>query len=605
MTSSPRADGVPRDAWLSLCGISATVMLSSITHAYEFASAVPYAVGATIVAFLYLLHRLYSRGHLRWAFVLYGLLNLFIIGGPGIWNGLWNHAVKLAARAHHEGTLPPALEPLIVSPDLGIVYETVAVLTFVASMFAAWFGFRYARVIVRGARVGSGRGGGKWWIASLVLLLALLPTSSSAQEPTSLTLGDAARCAAERSATSEVARYRVGGAEARLRQQRAELLPTITAGLSLGASTMNSASFGLSPTDPGTGAGWFDPDGELLGPVRVRDARAEIRQTLVDLAAFGRVAAERAAVAAAVADADQASEMAAATAATLYIQALRADARLSARHADSALAEDLVGIALGQREAGMGIDLDVTRARAQVAATRAQLIEARTERERTRQGLRRALGMAADAPLLLTDSLLQMPMDHHVPGVADAIERALAARPELHAVDARVDIATRRLRAVRRERLPSLSFVADLGGTGPNTARMLRTYSWGLRVSVPLFDGLRREGRVAEQRSAVRELETLRRDLERQVVLEVRLAQLDLASAAEQLGASRQRLALAEQEQEQARRRFIQGVAGNADVITALLALNAARTELVDAHAIYQSARVALAVSQSAVTQLR
>jgi outer membrane protein TolC len=134
---------------------------------------------------------------------------------------------------------------------------------------------------------------------------------------------------------------------------------------------------------------------------------------------------------------------------------------------------------------------------------------------------------------------------------------------------------------------------------------MLRTYSWGLRVSVPLFDGLRREGRVAEQRSAVRELETLRRDLERQVVLEVRLAQLDLASAAEQLGASRQRLALAEQEQEQARRRFIQGVAGNADVITALLALNAARTELVDAHAIYQSARVALAVSQSAVTQLR
>jgi outer membrane protein TolC len=100
-------------------------------------------------------------------------------------------------------------------------------------------------------------------------------------------------------------------------------------------------------------------------------------------------------------------------------------------------------------------------------------------------------------------------------------------------------------------------------------------------------------------------LETLRRDLERQVVLEVRLAQLDLAWAAEQLGASRQRLALAEQEQEPARRRFIQGVAGNADVITALLALNAARTELVDAHAIYQSARVALAVSQSAVTQLR
>jgi outer membrane protein TolC len=125
-----------------------------------------------------------------------------------------------------------------------------------------------------------------------------------------------------------------------------------------------------------------------------------------------------------------------------------------------------------------------------------------------------------------------------------------------------------------------------------------------VQVSVPVFDGLRREGRIAEQRAAIGELNARRRDLVRQVVLEVRVALLDLTSAAEQIRAADERMALARQELELARRRFAQGVAGNADVITALLSLNAARTETVDARAAFQSARVALARAQGVVTEL-
>jgi outer membrane protein TolC len=61
---------------------------------------------------------------------------------------------------------------------------------------------------------------------------------------------------------------------------------------------------------------------------------------------------------------------------------------------------------------------------------------------------------------------------------------------------------------------------------------------------------------------------------------------------------------LAEQEVSQAQERFRAGVAGNGDVITALLSLNQARTLRNDALASYQSSRVALARAMGEVQKL-
>src|SRR6185437_1680012 len=91
------------------------------------------------------------------------------------------------------------------------------------------------------------------------------------------------------------------------------------------------------------------------------------------------------------------AEIAANTAASAYLAALQASAVLSARFADSSLAADLLGIANQQLQAGVGITLDVTRAKAQVASTRAQLIAARNDRDRTQLYLLRALGLSLDA----------------------------------------------------------------------------------------------------------------------------------------------------------------------------------------------------------------
>jgi outer membrane protein TolC len=115
---------------------------------------------------------------------------------------------------------------------------------------------------------------------------------------------------------------------------------------------------------------------------------------------------------------------------------------------------------------------------------------------------------------------------------------------------------------------------------------------------------LRREGRVEEQTAVAHELDNRARDLRTQVEADVRTALLNLASSTEVVAAARERLTLAEQEVVQARERFQAGVSGNADVITAALGLNSARTQLVDALTSYQASRVALARAQGAISTL-
>jgi outer membrane protein TolC len=441
-------------------------------------------------------------------------------------------------------------------------------------------------------------------VALAPVAFALFAPLCRAQSPVILTLGSAARLAAEKNAAPEAARFRVDQAEARVRQARSDFLPNFFAQASEAEKTINSANFGINFRDPVTGRGLFDPNGEILGPIRTWDMRGSVRQTIADFSAFGRIRAARADVVASRADASNVSQQAAAAAAVTYLRAARADAQLAARTADSTLAAELLGIARDQLSAGTGVGLDVTRAQSQLAAARAQLIAARGDRERARLDLHRALGLPFGALIILADSLVGLPTAGDVPGEQDATDRALRTRADLRAADQQIAAGEQRLGAIKSELLPSLAAFADKGFTGKSTEHLLNTYSWGIQLSVPVFNGFRGPAREAEQRSMLRELDVRRRDLVEQASIEVRAALIDLATAREQLAASDERLAFAQQEVAEARERFQAGVAGNADVVTASMSLNAARTQMVDARAGFQSARIALARAQGIVTEL-
>ncbi len=95
------------------------------------------------------------------------------------------------------------------------------------------------------------------------------------------------------------------------------------------------------------------------------------------------------------------------------------------------------------------------------------------------------------------------------------------------------------------------------------------------------------------------------KDLADQVVAEVRGALLDLDSGREQRAIADERMRLALAEVDQARERFVNGVAGNIEVLNAQSSLVRARDAVIDARFGVAAARVALARAAGAATTLR
>lgn len=436
--------------------------------------------------------------------------------------------------------------------------------------------------------------------STLLPVLLAAPHVLGAQASRALSLGDAIQLAADKGAPAEAARARTEQADARVRQRRADLLPNLSAVALRSGRQFNTATLGFDFKGP-DGQSFFNPRGIVLGPVNTVDLRARLSQSIVDLGAVGRVRAAAASAHVTKLEVDIAAEQSAVAAALAYARAARGDAQVQARASDSTLAAELLTIAQDQLTAGVGIALDVTRARSQLATIRAQLIGARNERDRARLELQRALSLPADSEVALTDSLAGLVTRDLTAGDGSAPAR----RPELRSLDAQRTALDGQVRATQLERLPVLSAFGDHGPIQGGGGAYLATYTFGIQLAVPIFDGFRREGRLAEEHAQQREIDIRRHDLEQQVQLDIKSATLDLASATEQTTAARERLVLADQEVAQARDRFRAGVAGNGDVVSASLSLGLARTQLVDAMAAQLNARIALARARGTARHLR
>ncbi len=423
--------------------------------------------------------------------------------------------------------------------------------------------------------------------APVLLALALW-----AQQPAPITLGDAvARATADAPAVA-LAALRSETARERERQARGGWLPGVAASAAWVNRSFNRASLGFTfPTAPGQPA---PPD--LVGPFDVLDARIRATQALFDWSATARVRAARAQRASVDAEAAVAAEAVAHAAALAYLRATRAVALVSARIADSALAADLVRLTEAQVAAGVAPAIDGTRARTQLVAAREGVVVAQAEQARAALELGRALNLDPGQAPVPADTLGTDLVRAGVPLDVDAATTlALARRPDLAAEQARRGAAQRAAAAVVAERLPRLELALDYGVNGPTTTELIGTGQVGVQLTLPLFDGLRREARIAEQRVAARESDVRLRDGERQVRVDVAAALLDLRATDAQTAIAIERVRLGETEVAQARERFAAGVAGHIEVITAQLGLLEARDAWINARYAAAAARVALA----------
>ncbi len=427
-----------------------------------------------------------------------------------------------------------------------------------------------------------------WLVAAPLTLGGQAPASTT---PLRLSFADAVRLAAGDVPVVALATLRTNEADARVRQARAALLPSLSVSGAWLNRTFNSKSLGIE----------FPPIGgqslpELIGPFNNYDARFNATQTLFDWSSVKRVRAAGAQADGSRAERGVTVEASVLTTAIAYVRAVRAQAVVGARQADSGIAAELVGLAEAQRAAGVSPAIDVTRARAQLAAAQGLLLVAKNQLDRGRIDVTRGLGLDPATPLAFTDSLAPSLGAAEVPVQRDSsIAAALANRPELLAEAARAAAARQTGSAIRAERLPRLQLAGDYGVNGRTVPNAIATRDITLQVSVPILDGFRREARLDEQDAVVRESQVREGDLRRQIAAEVDAALLDLGSAEAQQVVAREQLRLAESELSQSRERFKAGVAGNIDVITAQAGLIRARDTEIDARFAAATARISLA----------
>jgi len=431
-----------------------------------------------------------------------------------------------------------------------------------------------------------------WLVAASAPLAAQTPAPTT---PLRLSFADAVRLAAGEVPAVALATLRTNEADARVRQARAALLPSLSVSGAWLNRTFNSKSLGIEfpdiPTTPPTPA-----VPELVGPFNNYDARFNVTQTLFDWSSVKRVRAAGAQADGSRAERGVTVEGSVLTAAIAYVRAVRAQAVVAARQADSGIAAELVGLAEAQRAAGVSPAIDVTRARAQLATAQGLLLVAKNQLDRGRIDVTRALGLDPATPLAFTDSLAPSLGAADVPVQRDsAVSAALGTRPDLRAELARAAAARQTGSAIRAERLPRLEVAADYGVNGKIVPKAIATRDLSLKVSVPILDGFRREARLSEQDAVVQESQVRESDLRRQIAAEVDAALLDLASAQAQQAVAREQLRLAESELSQSRERFKAGVAGNIDVITAQAGLIRARDTEIDARFAAATARISLA----------
>ena len=135
-------------ATLSLISITLTSMITAVHHVYRLG--LDLLIPAAIIVLLpYVLMRWFKHTGNRVALWAYGLLTSMIVIWFGVIDGFLDHVMK--ALGFQNTTFLPGGEAEVVktvlslwSPEAGYVfYEGTGILTFIASVFAVYYGYRF------------------------------------------------------------------------------------------------------------------------------------------------------------------------------------------------------------------------------------------------------------------------------------------------------------------------------------------------------------------------------------------------------------------------------------------------------------------------------
>ena len=335
------------------------------------------------------------------------------------------------------------------------------------------------------------------------------------------------------------------------------------------------------------------PKRSPAGPFQVIEAGPAFSQTILNFPLIRGYQIGREGTRQARADEQTTRETVVNTVVDQYLFILRALATRDAAMARVALAQRLYEQATELQKTGIGLNIDTVRANVELQNERQNLIDAETLTHTTKYGLAELLDLPRDQDLEVTDRL-----DFYDLPVLDKellLNQALTARPEIRSLNSQKRIAELTTDSAREQRLPQLDFSGFWLYQGSRFNNGIPAYTYAVSLQFPLFTGGRIRAEEARAKLEEQRVAEIRRQLEAQIVDQVKSALDQLTAARNSVEVADLGYKLAQEEVAQAQRRFQAGVTTNVEVITAQDALARASDNQIAALFQFNLSRASLA----------
>jgi len=361
--------------------------------------------------------------------------------------------------------------------------------------------------------------------------------------------------------------------EGRIVEAKADALPEINwntlAMRSRDPGLLNSPNFDAFPPE------FRDALSPL--PANAFSTTADFKQTLFSFKLGKALEAARLARTAGEHDVQRARQMTALDAVRSYNQLLFAMEQLRIIQTNVQSKQSHVDSARNRRAAGVATELEVLRAEVDLENARAEALRAENEVIAARATLNTVMLRPTNTPIQPTDTLEAVPFET---GFEEAVKEALGARPELQLLRTREEFQDRLVDVAAADSKPTFDFTGSYGFAVRRPENLFQPdytrWSAAVNITVPLFDGWRTAGRVAQARG---ERETITQQiavLENQVRLDVQSAFDSLALANRTIQAAELNVTQARRAAEMTEANYKLGAATQLDVVDAQQALRQA-----------------------------
>ncbi len=423
------------------------------------------------------------------------------------------------------------------------------------------------------------------WFAGLVAL----PMMARAAGPTPVTLEEATERALANAPQMAQARGAVKNASAAQRSAVGAWLPSLS--LSAGSSLGGTGTF-----NPATSTGVAGDDLPLVsdsGSSPSLNAGVSASWELFSVSRFAQGRAAHAQSSAAEAGLLEQRASVVLLAVQAFSEEERAEALLGV--AVSRLERAQQGLAAAEKRSAVGSATrsDVLRAQLEVNTAKAAVRSAEVAHASARDALGRLIGL--DGP---ADARSKGPVQPTPLALADAqvVEAIVLASPQLRAAEADVQSADAAVGAATAQYFPTLRLGASYGASTRAVGASAAQNSWsvGLGLSLPIFDGFRREETVERARVgrgvATAVIDDLRRSLRASAERALRTVRLE----EEQIDFAAQALEVAQEDLRVQQQRYGLGASTMLELLTSQSNLAQAEGALVTSRFDYQLARAEL-----------